>query len=93
MILPLVPLTFFSVQADESAVLEQLESTLQDPACWQSRFDVLRSLIGYRPSSAAVANHDDDDIAASDRASLHQPTESVEVVVGLVKVILERCGL
>lgn len=76
------------VQADNASVLELLEGVLHDSTCWTSRFDVLRSMLQYHPSSAASK---EDAVGSEDRRSLHQATESADVVTGLVRVVLDRC--
>jgi hypothetical protein len=80
------PPSHLPLQADYESVSEHLTAVLADPACWTSRFDVLRSILEYHPSTAAGQD------TATGGDLRHQPTESVDVVIGLVKVVLDRWG-
>jgi hypothetical protein len=70
-------------QADRAAAEERLAEAMQALDAWASRFDDLRSLVQYHPSSGSSA--------PTAQPSAHQPSNCCDLFVALFDATLGRC--
>ena len=75
---------FCFVQADRAAAEERLAEALASSGAWASRFDDLRSLMQFHPSSGPSA------ASSASHPSVHQPSNCVDVFVALLDATLAR---
>lgn len=70
------------VKWDREVCEMRLRAELESTSAWKSKFDELRQLLPYHPSSG-LSTHSD--------SSSHQPSNSADVLAALIDAVIDRC--